>query len=163
MNSIEATKIFDLTLDWDRKRPTPPGESYERPLEVNVLCTSVFGAAKALEPAAALARGLNARVHLVVAQQVSYAVPLESPPTSVDFAERSARKLAESCGVETNVEILLCRDAEEAFRSHLQPRSLVILGARRRWWPCREQRMARHLRQLGHEVLVIHGKGIGRA
>lgn len=159
MNSIEATKIFDLTVDWGRKNPTPQQESYERPLEVNVLCTCVLGAAKAMEQAAALARGLNARVHLVIAQQVSYAVPLESPPTSVEFEERSARKLAESCGVETNIEILLCRDAEEAFRSHLRPRSLVILGARRGWWPWREKRMARRLRRLGHEVIVIDGKG----
>ena len=159
MNSIEATKIFDLTLDWDRKRPTPPQESHDNPLEVNVLGMSRSAAAKALQKATALARGLNARLHIAVAQEVSYAVPLDNPPVNVEFEEQSVCRLAENCGVEARIDILLCRDAEETFARRLAPHSVALIGTRRDWWPWREKRLARRLRGLGHEVIVIDGKG----
>jgi hypothetical protein len=163
MYSVEAAKNFELALDWDRKHPRPPAGPSDRPLEVNVLCTDVLTTANATEQAAELARGLNARLHVLVAQQVSYAVPLDNPPVSVQFEEQLVRKLAERCGVETRVEIFLCRDAEETLTRQLAPHSVVVVGAPRSWWPSREERLARRLRRLGHEVIVIDGKGNSRA
>jgi len=31
--------------------------------------------------------------------------------------------------------------------------SIVILGGRKRWWPTKEERLARQLRRAGYEVL----------
>jgi len=158
MNSFEATSIFEQTLDWDRKRPQLPEQADAPRLEVKVLCTSVRAASSAMQQAAELARGLNARIHLLVAQEVSYAVPLESPPVLAAFQEQVARNVARSCGVETRVDIFLCRDAEQTLLRQLTPHSVVIVGAPRRWWPTREERLARHLRRAGHSVVVAYRK-----
>ena len=159
MNSAEAKAVFELILHESSKRPGPAEDPGSRPLEVNVLCTSMPATVKAIENAVELARGLNARLRLLVAQVVPYAVPLETPPVLVEFQEALFRDIAQGYGVETRVDIFLCRDAEETFSEHLPPRSVVVLGARKRWWPTREEHLARRLRRSGHEVVVVYGKG----
>jgi hypothetical protein len=47
----------------------------------------------------------------------------------------------------------LCRDSSETLLAVLKPRSLVVIGGRRRWWPTREERLAKKLRGAGHEVI----------
>jgi hypothetical protein len=167
MNSIEAKSIFELTIPERGResvgRPAPAEVTGGRRLEVNVLCTSVPATVRAMERAVEFARGLNARVHLLVAQQVSYAAPLETPPVAVEFQEALFRKIAQNCDVEARVDIFLCRDAEQTFLQHLPRHSLVVLGSPKRWWPTREERMARHLRRSGHEVVVVYGKEKSRA
>ena len=37
--------------------------------------------------------------------------------------------------VETIVRLYLCRDRFETLQAVLRPRSLVVIGGRRRWWP----------------------------
>jgi len=114
---------------------------------------------EALERAVELARGLNARLRLLVAQVVPYAVPLETPPVLVEFQEAVFRKMAQGYGVETRVDIVLCRDAENVFSRYLPARSVVVLGAPKRWWRTQEESLARKLRRLGHEVVVVYEKG----
>jgi len=41
----------------------------------------------------------------------------------------------------------------------LAPRSLVVIGARRRWWPTGEGWLARKLRREGHEVVLAEVEG----
>jgi alkylated DNA repair dioxygenase AlkB len=62
--------------------------------------------------------------------------------------------LAAESPVETTVRICLCRDRWEALEVLLEPRSLVVLGGRKRWWPTRESRLAQKLRRAGHEVIL---------
>jgi hypothetical protein len=167
MNSIEAKWIFELTIPERVQesvgRPAPAEITGGRRLEINVLCTSVPATVRAMEKAVEFAHGLNARVRLLVAQEVSYAVPLESSPVAVEFQEASFRQIAQSCDVEARVDIFLCRDAEQTFLQHLPRHSLVVLGSPRRWWPTCEERLARNLRRSGHEVVVVYGKGNSNA
>ncbi len=158
MSSVETKPVFELILVHDGQHPTPAQDAAGRPLEVNVLCTGIPSTVKAMESAVQLARGLNARVRLLVAQVVPYAVPLETPPVLVEFQEALFRELAQGFGVETHVDIFLCRDADETFARHLDPHSTVVLGTPRRWWRTREEKLARRLRHLGHEVVVVYGK-----
>jgi hypothetical protein len=159
MNSTEAKSVFELVLHHDSQRSSQAAEVGSRALEVNVLCTSMPATLKAIDRAAELARGLNARLHLLVAQEVSYAVPLESPPVLVEFQEALFRDIARGYGLETHVGIFLCRDAVETFLRQLPPRSVVVLGARRRMWWSREQWLASRLRRAGHEVVMVYMKG----
>jgi hypothetical protein len=167
MNSVEAKSIFELTIPerghesvgW----PVPAEVTGGRRLEVNVLSTGVPATVRAMEKAVEFARGLNARVHLLAAQEVSYKVPLETPPVAAGFQESLLREIAQTCNVETRIDIFLCRDAEQTFLQHLPRHSLVVLGSPRRWWPTREERLARHLRRSGHEVVVVYGKGNSHA
>ena len=155
----ETKSVFELVLHHDDRRSIQAPEIGSRALEVNVMCTRMPATLMAMERAVELARGLNARLHLLVAQEVSYAVPLESPPVLVEFQEALFRDIAQGCGLETHVGIFLCRDAEETFLRQLAPHSVVVLGARRSWWFTRERRLARRLRRAGHEVVVVYMKG----
>jgi pimeloyl-ACP methyl ester carboxylesterase len=73
-----------------------------------------------------MARGLGARITLMVAQVVPYPLPLTAPDVPAKFTERIAESIAVD---DTTVEIYLCRDRNEALRRALPPGSLVIVGA----------------------------------
>jgi hypothetical protein len=122
-------------------------------LNIAVVFTTVEATLPALRKAGVLANSLGARVTLLVPQVVPYPLPLETPPVLVDFNERRFRLIACQSPVETKVRIFLCRDRLEILNSVLSPRSLVVVGGRRRWWPTAERWLARKLRTLGHEVV----------
>lgn len=128
------------------------GETDHR-LEVVVVFTSVEGTIAALKSASNLVRGLRAHITLVVPQIVPYALPLESPPTLLDFSQRRLSEIASESRVETIVRLYLCRNPLETVTAVLKPRSLVVVGSHRRWWPTREQSLARKLQRAGHEVI----------
>ena len=130
-------------------------------VEVVVVHTAIPATLLALKTAATLAKGLSARVRLLVPQVVPYALPLETPPVPISFTERRFRTVAEKVAVETTVEIVLCRDIAPALETLLRPRSLIVVGARSpswwsRAWPSAETRLARSLRRLGHQVVFAN-------
>jgi hypothetical protein len=136
-------------------RPAQPGtERADRRLNISVVFTSVEPTLAALKEASALATSLGARVTLLVPQVVPYPIPLESPPVLVEFNERRFHVIASQSRVETRVHIYLCREKSATLASVLSPRSIVVLGGRkRRWWPTRDEVIARELRRAGHEVI----------
>lgn len=134
-------------LEW------PAAQEPEPQLNVEVVFTSVQATLAALREAGRLASRLQARVTLVVPQVVPYPCPLDSPPVLLDFGERRFRTIAEESRVDTTVQIYLCREKWETLQSVLKPRSLVVVGGRRRWWPTEEKRLASRLRHAGHEVI----------
>jgi hypothetical protein len=123
------------------------------PLNVTVVFTSVAATIAALRHAGALAHRLHARIVLIAPQVVPYPLPLETPPVLLDFNERRFRVIASESPVETSVQIYLCRDRFETLISVLAPRSLVVIGGRRRWWRTREEGLAWKMRRAGHEVI----------
>jgi hypothetical protein len=135
--------------------PAPPviGETESR-LNVAVIFTSVQSTLAALKKAGALANRLSGRVTLVVPQVVPYPLPLTSPPVLLDWNEKRFRVIASESPVETTVQIYLCRDRLETLTAVLSPRSLVVIGGPKRWWPTAEKRLARTLRRAGHEVIL---------
>jgi hypothetical protein len=132
----------------------PLTEGADSNLDIAVVFTSVDATLTALKEAGNLAQSLGGRITLVVPQIVPYPLPLASPPVLVDFNERRMRVLASGCPVETRVAIYLGRDPIEILKSVLRPGSLVVVGARKRWWPTREKRLAAQLRRTGYEVIV---------
>jgi hypothetical protein len=123
-------------------------------LNISVVFTSVESTLAALKEAGSLAGSLGGRITLLVPQVVPYPLPLETPPILVEFNEKRFRVIASQVPVETTVNIYLCRDNIQTLRSVLSPRSIVVLGGRKRWWwPTREEALARNLRRAGHEVI----------
>jgi hypothetical protein len=51
--------------------------------------------------------------------------------------------------------VLYARDWLEAFRKALEPKSLVILATKKRWWPTRQDKLARALAKAGHQVMLL--------
>jgi hypothetical protein len=130
-----------------------PESGADSQMEVSVVFTSVKATLAALRTAGALAHRLRSRITMVVPQIVPYPLPLTSPPVLLDFSERQFRVLAGQSPVETTVRIYLCRDRLDALLLMLKPRSLVVIGGRRRWWPTADARLIRQLRRAGHEVV----------
>lgn len=123
-------------------------------LELQVVFNDVGGARNVLAAIAFYARGLEARIRLLAAQVVPYPLPLAEPPVQTAFLERNLASLACSQEIATSVELYLCRDRNQTIRQVLQPESIVVIGARRRWWPDAESRLAKLLRNDGHRVIL---------
>jgi hypothetical protein len=137
----------------DGRPQCPAIEEAESKLNISVVFTAVESTLAALKHAGDMAANLGARISLVVPQVVPYPVPLNSPPVPPDFSERRFRVIAGQSRVETRVVVYLCRDRMETLKAVLKPRSLVVVGGRKRWWPTAEQRLASELRHAGHEVI----------
>ena len=133
--------------------PQRPGEPQESRLNIVVIFTSSSATIAALMRAGSLAESLNADITLIVPQVVPFPLPLTSPPVLLDFQESRFREIAEVIPVEIRVHLYLCRDKLETLKEVLQPRSLVVVGGRKRVWPTREERLARKLRRAGHDVI----------
>jgi len=133
----------------------PFTEETDSKLDISVVFTSVDATLAALKEAGNLASALGGRITMLAPQIVPYPLPLTSPPVRVDFNERRLRVIASNCRVETRVSIYLCRDPLETLQAVLKPHSLVIVGSRKSWWPSAEKRLARKLRHLGNQVVVI--------
>ena len=139
--------------------PTQPTQvEADRQLNIAVIFTSVESTLAALKEAGNLANSLGARITLVVPQVVPFPAPLETPPVLVEFNENRFRVMASESPVETSVQICLCRDRFETLVSVLKPGSIVVLGGRHRWWPTKDERLARQLRRAGYEVLFKETK-----
>jgi hypothetical protein len=153
---IEMAFVLERPLaPCDARRSPTETDGNENNLDVSVIFTSLKPTLRALRQAASLAKRLAGRITLVVPQIVPYPLPLSSPPILLEFNERRFFTLASESHVETTVHIYLCRDRLQALTKILRPRSPVVLGARRRWWPTAESRMAKRLRSMGYEVVIV--------
>ena len=130
----------------------------EQKLNIAVVFTSVESTLAALKEAGNLANSLGARIKLVVPQVVPHPLLLETPPVLVEFNENRFRVMASESPVETSVHIYLCRDRFETLTSVLKPGSIVVVGGRKRWWPTKDEVLARQLRRAGYEVLFKETK-----
>jgi len=130
-----------------------PSIARQASLEVVVLHTTVPGTLEALRTAARLASGLSARIRLLVLEVVPYPLPLHQPDVSLPATRKRFRTLAENAAVETSVDIHLVRDPEKVIDSVLEPHSVIVVGARRSWWPTAGGRMAKRLERQGHQVI----------
>jgi hypothetical protein len=130
----------------------------DQQLNIAVVFTSVDSTLAALKEAGQLANSLSARITLVVPQVVPFPLPLETPPVLVEFNENRFRVMASESPVETSVQIFLCRDRFEALTLALKPGSIVVVGGKKRWWPTKDEILARQLRRAGYEVLFKETK-----
>jgi hypothetical protein len=142
---IPAIGLPDLPGDSDETNPR---------LEIFVVYTSVQATVIALTRAAALAKGLNARLRFVMLNIIPYPLPLETPPVRCDFSERRLLDIVSASPVETTVQLCMCRQRFEALVALLRPRSLLVIGGHKTWWPTKEEKLARELRRAGHEVIL---------
>ena len=134
--------------------PERPGaEQGQSRLNIVVIFTSMGATIAALKRAGYLAESLSAHITLVVPQIVPYPLPLTSPPVLLDFQERRFREIANESPVAIRVKLYLCRNRREALEAVLKARSLIIVGGRKRFWPTREERLAKRLGRMGHEVI----------
>ena len=57
--------------------------------------------------------------------------------------------------VQIKISAYLCRDPLEALKRILNRNCPVVMGVRKRWWPTRDERVARKLRRAGYNVILV--------
>jgi hypothetical protein len=98
---------------------------------------------------------LDVHVILVDIQVVPFSCPLDQPPIDKKFSERRLNELLRESGLPGRATVLYTRDWLEGFKRVLEPGSLVIMALKKRWWPTREEKLARMLIKAGHQVMLL--------
>ena len=124
-------------------------------LAVFVVFTSVNWTLKALEKAREIARPVGAKIVVVAVQVVPYPLPLDEPPVPMEFVIRRFEEKVGEFPEKTHISAYLCRDLMEAFKRILIPGCPVVIATQERWWPTRNQRLARKLRRAGYDVISV--------
>jgi len=130
----------------------------ERPLELVVPYTHPALAAQALAAAAELARGFEATLTLMAVHVLPYPTPLECQDGIRERLEAELTTVARTSPAAIRVKLVFARDCQDAYLGLLPRQSLVVIGARDRWWRTREVRLARRLTAAGHSVTLIKVK-----
>lgn len=98
---------------------------------------------------------LDVHVSLVDVQVVPFPCPLDQPPIDNEHSCRRLQELFTESGLPGRAAVLCTRDWHEGFRRALDPKSLVIIATKGRWWPTREKKLARALSKAGHQVTLL--------
>jgi hypothetical protein len=125
-------------------------------LEVKVLFTTHAGTIAALKLANILSAQLGRYAVVLLLYPVPYTLPLSWPAVSKEFLEQRIRALERETPSEITVRIYICRSSRRSLSRILPPRSLIVVGGRKRWWGSYEQRIARRLTRDGHEVIFAN-------
>ena len=115
--------------------------------EIVVIFTRIPTTLCAMKTAGRLAAGLGARIRIIVPQCQSW-------PDPNGAAERHFRTIVGDRKIETQLEVRPCTDRWQMLQQALAPGSIVVLGSACRRWPTGESRLARKLREAGHDVLL---------
>ena len=152
---IDDYALASSVYSRDAQRSPSTDEHTEQWLEVFVIFTDAQGTVAAIQAAEALAEQLGARLRLVMPYEVSYRLPLTKPPVPVEFLEGQLRELAAKTGLDVDAQVCLCRNKASALGNLLPPNSLIVLGAKKRWWPTAAQRLSQSLIGDGHRVILL--------
>ncbi|MBZ5575282.1 MAG: hypothetical protein LAP40_01825 [Acidobacteriia bacterium] len=139
--------------DWCQ-RPDRPEDAGS--FEVVVPYTSPEITALVVEQAAVLAAGLNVTLKLVAVYVAPYPADLRCPAAMQEHLTARLAELAGRTHLPSTAHLVVSRDRNEGLRQVLRPASPVLLGSRKRWWPTREERLARDLTRQGHRVSLLH-------
>ncbi len=106
---------------------------------------------------ASVCSDLNVHISLIDVQVVPFPCPLDQPPVNKEYSRRRLRELSSEIGLPGGVGVVYTRDWLEGFRRMLEPKSLVVLATRKRWWPwpTREEKLAGALTKAGHQVMLL--------
>jgi hypothetical protein len=122
---------------------------------VHVVFTSFDRTLKALQKAMQLAGTSNSEVDVLAVQVVPFVLPLDEPPAPFEFLVRRFAEVADRFSGQIKIKPYLCRDLLEALKRIIDHKCTVVMGVRKRWWPTREERVARQLQRAGFNVVIV--------
>src|SRR5881392_3186305 len=138
-----------------RGSPNGAGSVDHRQLVVNVVSTNEEETSAALEAAAVLARSLDAIIQIVSFQIVPYPLELNEPCVPPAHTIARLAPLVRNITMETYFQVCYCRDISAALGDAFAPKSLVVIGRKRRLLQVRDSRLTCLLRSRGHDVAVV--------
>ncbi len=131
-------------------------ELRESATEVNIVYTTPEATRTALLAARSYSKQLKVRVRVLAFQIVPYPLNIDEPDVSNEFAiDQILTALTADPEIEFSLEYFLCRDPEDALIRYLESPTIVVIAGRSRLFPSKEQRLARRLSNLGHQVVFI--------
>lgn len=130
-----------------------PAQAAPHSFEIVVLFTTVRETLSALQAAGRLAQGVATGIRLLVPQVVPYPLPLDEPPVPSGHLIREFQLVLEDSQLETRIDVRRCRDQWQTIHNALRPRSVLVIGGPRGWWPSKKYRIAARLRADGHQVI----------
>jgi hypothetical protein len=119
------------------------------------VCTSIDWPLELLEKAQEIAGFACADIRVVALQVVPFPLPLDEPPVPSKFIVSRFQEKACEFANRIKVSVYFCRDPLEALKRILKPNYPVIIGVKKRFWPTRDERLARKLRSAGFNVISI--------
>ena len=120
--------------------------------DVYVVATTDEGTRRALREATRLTAEASARVVMLVPHVITFTAPEADAAGTMALTDRF-RAIASEAGVPATVRVCLCRRSDDVWRSMMPGARVIVGGRRRRWWPTAPERLARRLRDNGHDVL----------
>jgi len=122
---------------------------------VHVVATTLPGTRAAMKAAAAMAKGVESRVRVIAARQVSADSSSGQQSASARAFAQEIMQWPETRSSRADVLPCLCKRLSDVAQL-LTPQSVVVIGGRSRWWwASREQRLADSLTAEGHRVLFV--------
>ena len=129
--------------------------SGERELEITIPETDPALTRALLATAGALGRDLGARITVLSIRIQPFPAPLAHSPAVEHLFKNRLLTLAAETGVSLRGSLVFARDLPTGLGHGLARNSLVLIGTPRRWWPTREERLARLLASAGHSVALV--------
>jgi hypothetical protein len=130
-----------------------PESEFSGDFEVVVIFTGIRTTLCAMKTAGRLAAGLGARIRIIV-PQVPNRMTYQCRSDGNGALERQFRTIVGGRKIETQLEVCPCSNRWQMLQEALAPGSIVVLGSACRRWPTFESRLARKLREAGHDVLL---------
>ena len=130
-------------------------QSVATPVKVVIPYTDLEMTRRSLASAAALVRGIPSAVRIVAVHVVPFPAPFHCQESVHGFLNEQLTTLTSELDCAAEATVVLAREYEDGYRQALEPGTTVLIAMRRRWWPTREQRLARMLTRLGFEVVTV--------
>ena len=133
----------ELQIDPGSLESTGPLEE----LEIVVPYTEWAVTGALLKRAATLTAGLNVRLKLIAVHAVPFPATFACQASAHAHLVEQLVDLVSGCPLAVDAQVVLARSRNEGFRYVLNPESIVLVGARKRFWRTAEERPA-HLQDL---------------
>ena len=98
---------------------------------------------------------LDVHVSLVDVQVVPFPCPIDQAPIDNKYSRSRLEALLSETRLPGRAAVLYTRDWLEGIRRVLEPKSLIVMATRKRWWPTREEKLARSLSNAGYQVMLL--------
>ncbi len=158
MSATSLIEIVELPQEAREDGPAPaPARAarFTRFPVVYVLFTSPAETVTALRVGCDLAQSFGGTVRLVDFRVVQVGAPVEWPTGHSRIETTGFLEHLRAEGLDIFPHVYVCRDARYAVRQVFPPHSLVVIGARHRWWRTRGDRWRRMLERQGHLVVMV--------
>jgi hypothetical protein len=146
----------DRSAASDSGRESTTGYRPNAQFQITVISTTPKGTLAALKTAARLAKNVDAPITLAMVQVLRPHLSLDAPPLLTESIEKHAFELVSDAGIReqaVTIQIWFCHDRNKCLRQALGPRTLAVVGGRKRWWQRDERKLEEWLCREGFPTI----------